>query len=93
MREPVLCVVPNGHPMLVPPSPMTHYVLTRDLRRLTADLKATNNKMAVVRRYKAALVTKVEVRYDFRTNFDSVVLMRPEVCASVREARKNGERG
>lgn len=40
-------------------------MFTKDLKQLTADLEATDDKLAVVRRYGDALLAKVEVRYEF----------------------------
>ena len=49
-------------PWLVAPLPRQVYVFKKDLERLTADLKATNDEAAVVRRYADALTAKREVR-------------------------------
>ena len=41
------------------------YVFTKDLNQLTADLKAADDKAAVIKRYKDALVVKNKVRCGF----------------------------
>ena len=39
-------------------------MFTKDLKQLTADLEATDDKSAVIQRYKDALAVKSEVRYE-----------------------------
>jgi len=66
-------------------------VFKKDLEQLTADLKATSDEAAVVRRYANALAAKREVRWDFLPDPGFVVLTHLEGCPRVRKARKNGE--
>ena len=40
-------------------------MFTKDLKQLTEDLEAADDKSAVIQRYKDALTVKGEVRYAF----------------------------
>jgi len=65
------------------------YVFTRDLERLIADLRATGDEVAVIRRYKDALVSRCEVCWELRSGFVEDLLMYPKACQSVRKTGKN----
>lgn len=65
------------------------YVFTRDLKRLMADLRATGDEVAVVERYKDALVSRCEVCCESWLGFSENPLTYLKVCQSVREAGKN----
>ena len=68
-------------------------MFTKDLKQLTADLEATDDKSAVIQRYKGALAVKSEVHCELWSDSGPVVLIYLEVCAGVGTARKSGEGG
>ena len=49
-------------------------MFTKDLKQLTEDLEAADDKSAVIQRYKDALTVKGEVRHEFWSDLGSVVL-------------------
>jgi len=55
--------------LLVPPLSKRLYVFTKDLKRLKADLMATEDEAAVIQRYKDALVMRSEVCREFWSAF------------------------
>ena len=65
MHKSVPRYISNAHSLLVLPLSKQFYVFTKDLTQLIADLKAADDRLAVVRRYEDALVAKVEVRCVF----------------------------
>jgi len=68
------------------------YVFTKDLKQLRADLRATDDKAAVVQRYEDALVAKGQVGV-ILVGFLFLSYSRPEVRASVRRAGEKRESG
>ena len=56
----------------LPPQKRIH-MFTKDLKKLAADLEASNDKAAVVRRYKDGLYAKTEVR----CRFDHILVPPP----------------
>ena len=82
--------------LLVPPLSKRMYVFGRDLKRLITDLRATDDEVAVIRRYGDELVSKSEVCCEPWTDFGEHLLTFLKGCQKFREAGKNetgGQRG
>jgi len=75
----------------VPPPPRKAYVFTRDLERLVEDLRKADDKAAVIRRYKDALILKREVCCEFRSGF-MITYLHPKVYRSVGRVVERGRR-